>query len=113
MLNLQPVVDVIASLHPAMQVALLLAVIWCVRNVTENLLRLHRQGYLRAVPTLAVVSTGGVAGYIVGGAVVAIATMAMTANILVFAASMRQHVKRMVRIRAINEQFQQFMAKKN
>ncbi|MDR5750351.1 MULTISPECIES: hypothetical protein [unclassified Caballeronia] len=112
MLNLQPVVDVIASLHPAVQVALLLGVIWGVRNVTENTLRLHRQGYLRAIPTFVVVSVGGVAGYIVGGAIVAIATTAMTTNSLVFAASMRLHAKRMARIRAFNEQFQQFMAKK-
>ncbi|MDR5813846.1 hypothetical protein QCE62_09635 [Caballeronia sp. LZ033] len=93
MLNLEPLTAAIAALYPAVQVALLLAVIFIVRNATEHTLRLHREGYLRAVPTVAVLLGGAVAGYFVGGEVIALATVISTANVLIVFAGLRKGLK--------------------
>ncbi|MDN7408011.1 hypothetical protein QZM42_05555 [Burkholderia vietnamiensis] len=93
MLNLQPATAAIASLHPAAQAALLLAVILLARNATAHTLRLHRQGYLRTMPTVTVLAAGGVAGYFVGGEIIALATAISTANVLIVVAGMRRGLK--------------------
>lgn len=99
LLNIQPLTDLLASLPAALKVVVLLATIWLCRGLTETTLRLHKQGFLKAVPTAAVVMSGAVAGHLVGGPVVAVPTAMCTLCALFITSGIRRAVRRSAYLR--------------
>ncbi|MFG6728531.1 hypothetical protein ACGY1D_13475 [Burkholderia pseudomallei] len=106
MLNVQPLTDLLLSLPAALKVVVLFATILLCEGLTKTTLRLHQQGYLKAAPTAAVALSGAIAGYFVGGPVVAVLTAMCTLCMLFVTAGIRRAVKRSLQLRQYIDQIQ-------
>lgn len=106
MLNVQPLTDLLLSLPAALKVTVLLATILLSEGLTKTTLRLHQQGFLKAIPTAVVVLSGTVAGYVVGGPVVALLTAMCTLCALFITSGIRRAVKRSLQLRQYIDQIQ-------
>lgn len=99
LLNIQPVTDLLVSLPAGLKVVVLLATIWLCQGLTETTLRLHKQGFLKAVPTAVVMISGAVTGHLVGGPVVAALTAMCTLSALFITSGIRRAVRRAANLR--------------
>ncbi|CAJ6207662.1 Uncharacterised protein [Burkholderia pseudomallei] len=98
-INVQPLTDLLATLPAVLKVVVLLATIWLCGGITETALRLHQQGYLKAGPTAAIVLSGAVAGYALGGPVISVVTALCYMSALFITSGIRRAVRRSLQLR--------------
>lgn len=100
-MHMQPLTQPLLGLPTVAKYAVLAVAIYACSTLTRGVLRYHAEGYLQAVPTVAMVIAAAVSGYILGAVPLALISAAAMSAVLLMAAGIRKTLKQIARSRAI------------